>query len=119
MKANTSRAKRRLFAAKIDLADVSSGTEIIGDIIDLSYSGCRLNQTILRVGSKVRVCIINRGTVFMAFARIVRVAADGETAITFTKIEPKDRATLDNWLAQAQDPNGAKTAHIHTPQVGD
>lgn len=116
MKVHTSRAKRRLFAAKIDLTDVVSGSEIIGNTTDLSYSGCRLNQKSLRSGSKVRVCIIYRGTVFTAFARIARVAANGETGITFTKIEPKDRATLDNWLAQAQDANGGRTAHIHAPQ---
>ena len=60
MKAPTSRAKRRMFAAKIDLTDVASGSEIIANTYDLSHSGCRLNQTRLAVGSKVRVCIIYR-----------------------------------------------------------
>ena len=117
MKANTSRAKRRMFAAKIDLRDIASGCEVIGNTCDLSYSGCRLTQTRFPLGSKVRVRIIYRGVVFAAFGRVVRVSANGETGITFTKIEPKDRATLDNWLAQAKDANGGKTAHIYAPQV--
>jgi len=114
----SSRARRRLFAAKIELTDVASGAQFIGNTTNLSHSGCRLNQTRLPVGSKVQVYITYRGGVFVAFGRIVRVDHAGEAGIAFTKIEPKDRATLDNWLAQARDANGGQTAHICVPQVG-
>lgn len=89
-----------MFAAKVDLTDVASGAQIIGNTKDLSFSGFRVRQTIFVVGAKVRVRILYRGDLFVAFGRVARTQSDGDTGIEFTSIEAKDRETLDGWLAQ-------------------
>lgn len=98
MNAQPPRTKRRMFAAKVELTDVTSGAQVIGNTKDLSISGLRVHQTTLPVGSKVRVRIVYRGMVFASFGRVVWVQPDGNTGIAFTNMEDKNSMILDQWL---------------------
>jgi hypothetical protein len=97
------RARRYPFAASIDLVDMETETEIREQTTNLSVFGCQVTaQKPLAANKKVRLRIIHRGAVFTALGQIVNVRRNG-MGVVFTKIEQKDQAVLEKWLAEIRD----------------
>ena len=99
-----SRARRFLFTAPIELTDVESGAQVVAVTLDLSVFGCQVGkQTTFPIGTKVYVRISHRGTRFLTLGKVARVQPNATTGILFSKIEIKDQAILDGWLAETRD----------------
>ena len=97
------RARRYPFHASIDLVDMASEIEIRAQTTDLSNFGCQVTaQKPLAAGTKVRLRIIHRGAVFAAQGLVVNVRATS-MGLAFNKLEQKDQAVLERWLAEARD----------------
>jgi PilZ domain len=97
------RARRYPFAASIDLFDMESETEIREQTTNLSVFGCQVTaQKPFPASKKVRLRIIHRGAVFVALGQVVNVRRNS-MGVVFTKIEQKDQAVLEKWLAEARD----------------
>jgi PilZ domain len=97
------RARRYLFAASIDLVDMESETETREQTTDLSVFGCQVTaQKPLVTGTKVRLRIIHRGAIFAAQGQIANVRRSS-MGVVFSKMEQKDQAVLEKWLAEARD----------------
>ena len=102
------RARRYPFAASIDLVDMSSEIEIREQTTDLSVFGCQVTaQKVLATGTKIHLRIIHRGAIFAAQGQIMNVHRNS-MGVVFTRIEQKDQAVLEKWLAEARD------THEHT-----
>jgi len=69
---------------------------------DLSAGGCFLKTaTPLAEGSRICVCIMHSGSEFIATGRVTdNVTAEG-MGVEFIEMQPRDRAVLENWLAQS------------------
>jgi hypothetical protein len=97
------RARRYPFHASIDLVDMSSEIEIREQTTDLSVFGCQVTaQKVLPTDTKVHLRIIHRGAIFAAQGQITNVHGNS-MGVVFTRIEQKDQAVLENWLAEARD----------------
>jgi PilZ domain len=97
------RARRYPFAASIDLVDMTSEIETREQTTDLSVFGCQVTaQKTLIAGTKVRLRIIHRGAIFAAQGLIVSVRRS-TMGVVFSKMEQKDQAVLEKWLAEARD----------------
>jgi hypothetical protein len=97
------RARRYPFAASIDIVDMETETEIREQTTNLSVFGCQLTaQKLLAAGTKVRLRIIHRGAIFAASGQVVQVRRNS-MGVVFTKIEQKDQAVLEKWLAEIRD----------------
>jgi len=97
------RARRYPFAAGIDIVDMETETEIREQTTNLSVFGCQLTaQKPLAAGTKVRLRIIHRGAIFAALGQVVQ-ARRNIMGVVFTKIEQKDQAVLEKWLAEIRD----------------
>jgi hypothetical protein len=53
-------------------------------------------------GTRVRLRILHRGAIFAALGHIVN-ARKNSMGVVFTKIEQKDQAVLEKWLAEVRD----------------
>jgi hypothetical protein len=97
------RARRYPFAASIDLVEMESETETREQTTNLSVFGCQVSATKpFAAGTRVRLRIIHRGAVFAALGHIVNVRKSS-MGVVFTKIEQKDQAVLEKWLADVRD----------------
>jgi uncharacterized Fe-S cluster-containing radical SAM superfamily enzyme len=97
------RARRYPFAASIDLVEMQSESEIREQTTDLSEFGCHVHvQKPFAAGARVRLRIIHRGAIFAALGSVVNVQKNG-MGVVFTKIEEKDQALLEKWLAEARE----------------
>ena len=97
------RARRYPFAASIDIVDMETETEIREQTTNLSVFGCQLTaQKPLAAGTKVRLRIIHRGAIFAALGQVAQVRRN-IMGVVFTKIEQKDQAVLEKWLAEIRD----------------
>ena len=97
------RARRYPFAASIDIVDMETETEIREQTTNLSVFGCQLTaQKPLAAGTKVRLRIIHRGAIFAALGQVAQ-ARRNIMGVVFTKIEQKDQAVLEKWLAEIRD----------------
>ena len=69
---------------------------------DLSAGGCFLKTANpLPEGSRISVLIMYSGSEFIATGRVTdNVTAEG-MGVEFIEMEPRDRAILENWLAQS------------------
>jgi c-di-GMP-binding flagellar brake protein YcgR len=69
---------------------------------DLSAGGCFLKTaTPLPEGSRICISIMHSGSEFIATGRVTdNVTAEG-MGVEFIEMEPRDRAILENWLAQS------------------
>ncbi|HWW18170.1 MAG TPA: PilZ domain-containing protein [Candidatus Saccharimonadales bacterium] len=104
------RARRYPFAASIDIVDMESETEIREQTTNLSVFGCQLTaQKPLPAGTKVRLRIIHRGAIFAASGQVVQVRRNS-MGVVFTKIEQKDQAVLEKWLAEIRDTHERTTS---------
>jgi len=82
---------------------MESENEIREQTTNLSVFGCQLTaQKPLLTGTKVRLRIIHRGAIFAALGQIVN-ARRNSMGVVFTKIEQKDQAVLEKWLAEIRD----------------
>lgn len=80
-------------------------TEIREQTTNLSVFGCQLTaQKPLAAGTKVRLRIIHRGAIFAALGQVAQVRRNS-MGVVFTKIEQKDQAVLEKWLAEIRDSN--------------
>jgi hypothetical protein len=78
-------------------------TEIREQTTNLSVFGCQLTaQKPLAAGTKVRLRIIHRGAIFAALGQVAQVRRNS-MGVVFTKIEQKDQAVLEKWLAEIRD----------------
>ena len=69
---------------------------------DLSAGGCFVKTADpLPEGSRISVLIMHSGSEFIATGRVTdNVTAEG-MGVKFIEMEPRDRAILENWLAQS------------------
>jgi hypothetical protein len=100
------RARRYPFAASIELVEMESEREIREQTTNLSVFGCQVavQKKPFSAGTRVRLRIIHRGALFAALGHIVNVGKNS-MGVVFTKIEDKDQATLEKWLAEIRDQN--------------
>ena len=105
------RARRYPFAASIDLVDMESETETREQTKNLSVFGCQVTaQKPWPANTKIRLRIVHRGAIFVALGQVVNVRRNS-MGVVFTKIEQKDHAVLEKWLAQARDSH-ERTANV-------
>jgi len=99
------RARRYPFAASIELVEMESESEIREQTTNLSVFGCQVTaQKPFAAGTRVRLRILHRGAIFAALGHIVN-AGKNSMGVLFTKIEEKDQAILEKWLAEIRDPH--------------
>jgi hypothetical protein len=104
------RARRYPFAASIDLVDMESETETREQTTDLSVFGCQVTaQKPFPAGTKVRLRIIHRGAIFAVQGQVANVRRNS-MGVVFSKMEQKDQAVLEKWLAEARDTHERTTS---------
>jgi hypothetical protein len=104
------RARRYSFHASIELVDMASEIELREQTTDLSVFGCQVTaQKVLAAGAKVHLRIIHRGAIFAAQGQIMNVHGSS-MGVVFTRIEQKDQAVLEKWLAEARDTHEPTTS---------
>ena len=82
------------------MTDLESEKEIVAVARNLSPFGCFVaTATPFLTGTKVRLRITHRGATFAAFGWVAFASAAEGMGITLGRIETKDRAILDTWLA--------------------
>jgi hypothetical protein len=93
------RALRRAFAAIIVITDVVSEQRKMTRTCDLGLNGCFVpTPTPFNKGAKVHIAIVYAGAKVEALARVAHASAEG-MGIAFTKIEPRCRTVLDQWMS--------------------
>ena len=104
------RARRYPFVARCDVTEMESEREVREQTTNLSVFGCEVStQKPFATGVRVRLRIIHRGAIFVALGHVVNVRKS-TMGIVFTKVEPKDQALLEKWLAEIRE----TTAHTST-----
>jgi len=94
------RARRYQFVAPVEITDVQTSDQLKEETSDLSLFGCYVNtRTMWAAGTKVRIRITYKGQTFAALAMVANVRQESGMGIEFSKIEPKEQAVLDRWLA--------------------
>ena len=89
---------------------MESETETREQTTDLSVFGCQVTaQKPLPAGTKVRLRIIHRGAIFAAQGQVANVRRNS-MGVVFCKIEQKDQAVLERWLAEARDTHERTTS---------
>jgi hypothetical protein len=97
------RARRYPFAAAVDLLDMESEVEVREQTTNLSVFGCQVTaQKPWPANTKVRLRILHHGAIFVALGQIMNVRRNS-MGVVFTKIEQKDQAILEKWLAEVRD----------------
>ena len=98
------RTRRYSFVADIQLTDVQSDATIHEQTSDLSLFGCHIRTLKpLAVGTRVRIRIAYRGSIFAALGRVANARPDGSMGVIFTRIEQNDQLTLEKWLNELRD----------------
>jgi hypothetical protein len=87
------------FGAIAEVIDLDSREDMIGVTRDLSLSGCFIRaKAPFQKGTAVIVRIRCSGTDFAATGRVTgNITAEG-MGIEFLEIQPKDQATIEQWL---------------------
>lgn len=96
------RAVRRCaFVASAEIIEPSSQTRISARTSELGLGGCYI-ETLnpLPDGTLVHLRIVRDQGVFEAEAKVVYSQASFGMGLAFTKMEPKQRALLEDWLAE-------------------
>ena|ERR1700691_287456 len=96
------RAVRRCaFVASAEVIEPSSDTRISARTSELGLGGCYI-ETLnpLPEGTSVRLRILRDQGVFEAEAKVVYSHSSFGMGLAFTKIDPKQRALLEDWLAE-------------------
>jgi hypothetical protein len=95
------RARRYPFVATAEITDLETSAQLREEVSDLSLFGCYVNTTnIWAPGTKVRIRIAHNGGTFAALATVANVRRETGMGIVFKKIEPKEQALLDRWIAE-------------------
>lgn len=86
--------------ATAEIKELGSWNEQVMITRDISAGGCFIQTPMAPPkGSRINVRIMHRGEEFTAVGRVTdNVSADG-MGVEFVEMEPKDRATLQKWLA--------------------
>lgn len=101
------RARRYSFVADIQLIDVHSDATVEEQTSDLSLFGCHVHTLkSLAVGTRVRIRIAYRGSVFAALGRVANARPDGSMGVIFTRIEQNDELTLGKWIDELRERSG-------------
>lgn len=96
------RAVRRCaFVASAEVIEPSSDTKIAARTSELGLGGCYI-ETLnpFAEGTPVRLRILRDQGVFEAEAKVVYSQASFGMGLAFTAMEPKQRALLEDWLAE-------------------
>ena len=94
------RAARYSLVASIELTDLESDRKTVEKTMDLSLFGCHVvpgNSS--PAGKRLGLQITHNGEVFEALGRVVNVRPTTGIGIAFTKIELRQQAILEKWLA--------------------
>ena len=88
--------------APAEVKELDSWKERVLITRNLSAGGCFLKTaTPLPEGSRICLRIMHSGSEFIATGRVTdNVTAEG-MGVEFIEMEPRDRAALENWLAQS------------------
>jgi PilZ domain len=98
------RARRHPFVASIELVDVQSEIHLQERVTDLNLYGCGVAVSKpLRVGTKLRIRIIYKGSTFSALGRVAYATSSGDVGIIFTRTEPNDHLILEKWINELRD----------------
>jgi hypothetical protein len=93
------RSDRYSFGATVEVKDLRSRNEQVLITRDLSAGGCFVQTAApLRKGTRIRVRIEHDRAEFTAVGRVTHNVSDG-MGVEFVEVGPKDRATLEKWLA--------------------
>jgi len=97
------RSDRYSVAATAEVTDLGSENEQVLMTRDLSMGGCFLKTAApLSRGSRIRMRIEHAGAEFIAVGRVTdNITAEG-MGVEFVDMEPRDRATLERWLADGK-----------------
>src|SRR5579864_1832797 len=96
------RAVRRCpFVASAEVIEPSSDTRISARTSELGLGGCYI-ETLnpLAEGTLVHLRILRDQGVFEAEAKVVYSQSSFGMGLAFTEIDPKQRALLEDWLAE-------------------
>ena len=98
------RARRYPFVATIEITDVGTETQFIGQTNDVSVYGCGVNtQKALPKGTTVRVRIIHASTNFVALGKVTYANPDAGIGVAFTQVELNHQAILEKWIDQLRE----------------
>lgn len=104
MQSERPRARRYPFVATIEVTDVGTETQFIGQTNDVSVYGCGVNtQQILPKQTTVRVRIIHAGMNFVALGKVTYANPDAGIGVAFTQVEPNQQAILEKWINQLKE----------------
>jgi hypothetical protein len=93
------RALRKAFAAAIVITDVVSEQRKMTRTCDLGLNGCFVpTLTPFKKEAEVRISIVYASAKVEAFGRVAFARPDG-MGIAFTKIEPRSREVLNQWMS--------------------
>ena len=98
------RAKRYPFIVTVELTDLQSEAQIREQASDVSLFGCHVNT--LKpwpAGTRVRIRIMHRGGIFVAYGRVASFSPNKGMGIVFTGIEENDETTLEKWLDERRE----------------
>lgn len=98
------RARRYLFAAKIELTELQSETHSVEKTSNLSLYGCQVNTgKALPVGTMVWLKITHQGGAFEAHGRVANIRPAKGIGIVFTQVEEKHQLVLEKWIAELRE----------------
>jgi PilZ domain len=98
------RARRYAFVSDIQLINVQSDATVLEQTSDLSLFGCHVHTLKpFAVGTRVRIRIAHRGSIFAALGRVANARADGSMGVIFTRIEQNDQLILEKWLNELRE----------------
>jgi hypothetical protein len=99
--AKTRAVRRCAFVASAEVIEPASDTRISARTSELGLGGCYI-ETLnpLPDATMVRVRILRDQGVFEAEAKVVYTHSSFGMGLAFTKMEPKQRALLEDWLAE-------------------
>jgi len=95
------RARRYAFVAPVEITDLETSAQLKEETSDLSLFGCYVNcAQPWAPGTRVRIRISHKGATFAAMATVANVRRETGMGMVFKKIEPKEQALLDRWIAE-------------------
>lgn len=94
------REPRHPFFASVELLESKQETRISARTGDLSLHGCYVDtRNPFPTGLSVRVLITHKDEKFTAIGKVAHSKASAGMGISFTEIEPAQRAILMKWLS--------------------
>lgn len=98
------RARRYPFAAKIELTEMKSETQIAEITSNLSLYGCQVNTAkTLPVGTMIWLHITHQGGTFEAHGKVANIRPAKGIGILFTQVDGKHQVVLEKWIAELRE----------------